>query len=232
MKLEEYLNSRTFFKKTSSIKRKGVFDLAVALVFLCLSVAVILVIEFVPESVKHEGWFIAVVTSVTIVCCSVTALLEIILFRGKHNRYSFDVSQGVGVLLSCREHPVDMKGFIKDYDLIVPVRYSIQADEVVSISFGETSSLDLSMLGGADIESAFGLATLPVFEFLEKSDLSLLSLRTLSVLPSGSDGAYCEVGDPVFLVRNGKWTLLGSRLRQAYWRTKTYLTKLEATYGS
>ncbi len=220
MNFQEYLQTDEY-KKVASKKRisqkKNLIDLCFALFFLLLAVALFIVIKAVPDSVKHEKWFLVTVITVTIVCFVAASVIEIVFFvRGKSSWCNFlDPHLGAGILLLLRENPVEIKHFVKDGELVVPVCYHVGKNTVQSVDFGEKdpATLDLSPWNGVEHSDSIGVAALPVLDFLLNSDIYSLAITSVCILPSASDESEREAGKPIFLVKKGRWTITGRMLR-------------------
>ncbi len=234
MKFSDYLQSEAYQKTVSgkrTLKRKNLFDFIIAVVFLLLSIALIIIVEVVPESVTNEKWFIVLVTVVTLACFGVAGGLEFVLYLRSHRSHCnyLDPALGFGILLLVRELPFDMRSLIKEGELDLPVRFEVQRDIVSSVTFGEREPvvLDLAPWSGVELTSSLAVAALPILDFLMNTDVGSLVLRTVCILPSAEDTVRGMRGKPILLVKKGKWTLYGRMLKGDYRRIIKYSMKTE-----
>lgn len=233
MKFEEYLQTEEYWNvrsKGRASKQKNRVDFIIALAFLGLALLALLVINVVPDSVKGESWFLSTVISVTLACYVGAGVLELVFFlRGHRSRANFlDPEVGAGVLFQLRELPFELKSGIQNSNLTVPVCYRVDGGIVKSISYGKNGEidLDLSPWNGAEFSGVIGFAALPVLDFLMNEDLYSLSLVSVGILPSASDGTVRSEGKPIALVKKGRWTFTGKLLRGDYKRCVKFAQKI------
>lgn len=227
MKFKEYIASERFQREMSDLGKGKKWNKLIIvgwLIGVAFLVGALVCLELLPEELRTDGLG---VLGIVLGAIGVVVLIALSFFGAKFSGRDDNGRRkpvyAVAMLLYARENLAD--GWRVDNGLIafsISVTTEEKGKELKSVTLergGERTEVDLAAFNGSlEVLDITGLILCGLFAFLERSPVPVTAIRSTFRLNE-------REGKPIFLYRNGKWTLTGKLQKGEYLSIERYARK-------